>query len=117
MRLDGAVRVPSSRRLRQRYVGLRAMEGRLLAEQRKQSKITFHPDVVEASEDPQIREVVRTQEQLFASRRAAVQADLQATEESIQGQLGLIQAYESMLVNRKNQQSILPKSSITPARW
>ena len=107
IRLDEAVARANFEGARQRYVGLRAMEGRLLAEQRSQSKITFHPDVIEASQDPQIREVVRTQEQLFDSRRAALQADLQSTEESIQGQLGLIQAYEGMLVNRKNQQSLL----------
>lgn len=107
IRLDEAVARANFEGARQRYVGLRAMEGRLLAEQRSQSKITFHPDVIEASQDPQIREVVRTQEQLFDSRRAALQADLQSTEESIQGQLGLIQAYEGMLANRKNQQSLL----------
>ena len=107
IRLDEAVARANFEGARQRYVGLRAMEGRLLAEQRSLSKITFHPDVVEASQDPQIREVVRTQEQLFDSRRAALRADLQSTEESIQGQLGLIQAYEGMLVNRKNQQALL----------
>ena len=107
IRLDEAVARANFEGARQRYVGLRAMEGRLLAEQRNLSKITFHPDVVEASQDPQIREVVRTQEQLFDSRRAALRADLQSTEESIQGQLGLIQAYEGMLVNRKNQQALL----------
>ena len=107
IRLDEAVARANFEGARQRYVGLRAMEGRLLAEQRSQSKIAFHPDVIEASQDPQIREVVRTQEQLFDSRRAALRADLQSTEESIQGQLGLIQAYEGMLVNRKNQQALL----------
>ncbi|MBP6718106.1 MAG: HlyD family type I secretion periplasmic adaptor subunit [Rhodoferax sp.] len=107
IRLDEAVARANFEGARQRYVGLRAMEGRLLAEQRSQSKISFHPDVIEASQDPQIREVVRTQEQLFDSRRAALQADLQSTEESIQGQLALIQAYEGMMVNRKNQQSLL----------
>ncbi len=107
IRLDADVARANFEAARQRYVGLRAMEGRLLAEQRSQSKITFHPDVVEASQDPQVGGMVRTQEQLFGSRRAALQADLQSTEESIQGQQGLIQAYESMLVNRKNQQALL----------
>jgi protease secretion system membrane fusion protein len=88
---------------RQRYVGLRAMEGRLQAEQLGLSKVKFHPDVVQASEDPQIRQMVLTQEQLFSSRRAALQAELQSTEESIQGQKGLIQSYEGMLINRQNQ--------------
>jgi len=107
IRLDEAVARANFEAARQRYVGLRAMEGRLQAEQLGLAKIKFHPDVVQASQDPQIAQVVLTQEQLFASRRAALQADLQSTEESIQGQKGLIQSYEGMLVNRKNQQALL----------
>jgi protease secretion system membrane fusion protein len=83
------------------------MEGRLQAEQLGLSQVKFHPDVVQASEDPQIRQMVLTQEQLFSSRRAALQAELQSTEESIQGQKGLIQSYEGMLINRKNQLALL----------
>lgn len=107
IRLDEDMARANFEAARQRYVGLRAMEGRLLAEQRGLAKVVFHPDVVEASQDLQIREMVRTQEQLFGSRRAALQADLQSTEESIQGQQGLIEAYEGMLVNRKNQQALI----------
>jgi protease secretion system membrane fusion protein len=107
IRLDEALAKANFEAIRQRYVGLRAMESRLLSEQRGLPKITFHPDVVEASKDPQIQQVVFTQEQLFESRRAALRADLQSNEESIQGQKGLIEAYESMLLNRKNQQGLL----------
>lgn len=107
IRLDEAVARANFEAVRQRYIGLRAMEGRLQAEQRGQEKISFHPDVLEASRDPQIQQVVLTQEQLFTSRRAAMRADLQSMEESIQGQQGLIQAYEGMLLNRKNQQALL----------
>ena len=107
IRLDADVARANFEAARQRYVGLRAMEGRLLAEQRNQPKITFHPDVLEVSQDPQMGEMIRTQEQLFSSRRALLQADLQSTEESIQGQKGLIEAYEGMLGNRKNQQALL----------
>ncbi len=107
MRLDEAVARANFQAARQRYVGLRAMQDRLQAEQRGLSKITFHPDVVQASQDPQIQQMVMTQDQLFNSRRAALRADLQSNSESIQGQQGLIQAYESMLVNRKNQQALL----------
>lgn len=107
IRLDDAQARANFEAARQRYVGLRAMEGRLLAEQRSLAKIVFHPDVQQASQDPQIRDVVFTQEQLFGSRRAALKADLQSIEENVQGQQGLIQAYESMLVNRKKQQALL----------
>lgn len=107
MRLDEAVARANFETVRQRYIGLRAMEGRLLAEQSGQAKIAFHPDVLEASQDPQIKQVVLTQEQLFTSRRAALRADLQSIEESILGQGGLIQAYGKMQVNRENQQALL----------
>ena len=107
VRLGEAVARANFESIRQRYLGLRAMEGRLLTEQQGGSKIVFHPDVQASIKDPQIRQVVMTQEQLMASRRASLRADLQSNEESIQGQLGLIQSYESMLVNRKNQQALL----------
>lgn len=107
MRLDEAVARANFETVRQRYIGLRAMEGRLLAEQSGREKIAFHPDVLEASQDPQIKQVVLTQEQLFTSRRAALRADLQSIEESILGQGSLIQAYGKMQVNRENQQALL----------
>ena len=107
LRLDEAVVRANFESIRQRYLGLRAMEGRLLTEQRGGANIVFHPDVQASIKDPQIRQVVMTQEQLMVSRRASLRADLQSNEESIQGQLGLIQAYESMLLNRKNQQALL----------
>ena len=107
VRLGEAVARANFESIRQRYLGLRAMEGRLLTEQQGGAKIVFHPDVQASIKDPQIRQVVMTQEQLMASRRASLRADLQSNEESIQGQLGLIQSYESMLANRKNQQALL----------
>lgn len=107
VRLDEAVARANFEAARQRYVGLRAMQDRLQAEQRALRKIVFHPDVLQAASDPQIREVILTQEQLFGSRRAALQADLQSTRESIEGQQALIQSYQSMLVSRKSQQALL----------
>jgi protease secretion system membrane fusion protein len=107
VRLDEAVARANFEAARQRYVGLRAMEGRLIAEQQGQSKIVFHPDVLEANKSLQISDMLRTQEQLLGSRRASLQAELQSIEESVQGQIGLIQAYDAMLVNRKNQQALL----------
>lgn len=107
MRLDEAVVRANLESARQRYVGLRAMEGRLQAEQRGLSTVTFHPDVVEASRDPMMRPVVLMQEQLFESRRASLRADLQAIEESAQGQEAQIQTYEAMLVNRRRQLALI----------
>ena len=107
IRLDEAAARANFQSVRQRYIGLRAMESRLQAEQRNLPKITFHPDVVTAASDPQIQQVVFNQEQLFQSRKAAQRAELQSIQENILGQEGMITAYNGMLVNRKNQQSLL----------
>jgi protease secretion system membrane fusion protein len=60
IRLDEAAARANFEAARQRYIGL-ARHGRddLSAEQRGQSKIVFHPDVIAASKDPQIRALVR----------------------------------------------------------
>jgi protease secretion system membrane fusion protein len=92
---------------RQRYLGLRVIESRLRAEQAGQAKVAFHSDVLAVANDPQIRQSMMNQEQLFMSRRAALSADLQGMEESIQGQEGLITAYDGMLINRRNQLSLI----------
>ena len=103
IRLDEAVARANYESVRQRYLGLRAMQGRLEAEQAGQSKITFHSDLETASADPLIRQQMLNQEQLFMTRRNLLRSDLQSIEESVQGQQGLLQAYSGMLENRRNQ--------------
>jgi protease secretion system membrane fusion protein len=107
IRLDGAVARANYESARQHYLGVRAMEGRLSAEQAGQAKIEFHPDLLKEKNDPLIKQLIANQEQLFQSRRMALQADLQAIKESIQGQLAAIQGYEGMLQSRKSQLSLL----------
>lgn len=103
IRLDAAVARANHEAVRQRYLGLRAMQGRLEAEQRGASAITFHPDLVEASSDPLIREQMRNQEQLFLTRRSLLRSDLQSIEESIQGQQGLLKSYADIAQGRTSQ--------------
>ena len=107
IKLDDAVAKANFESVRQRYLGLRAMQGRLLAEQAGQTSITFHKDLLAASEDPLIMQQIQNQEQLLLSRKAALRADLQGIEESIQGQRGLSLAYEDMQNNRRNQLALL----------
>ncbi|MBA4112195.1 MAG: secretion protein HlyD [Verminephrobacter sp.] len=107
IRLDEAVARANYEATRQRYLGLRAMQGRLQAEQSGQTKITFHPDLEKAGADPLIRQQMLNQEQLFMTRRNLLRSDLQSIEESIQGQQGLIQAYDGMLVNRRSQLALI----------
>jgi len=107
LRLDEAASRANFEAARQRYIGLRAMQDRLQAEQRGHSSISLHPDVMQAARDPQIQLVVATQQQLFGSRRASLGADLQSMQENIAGQEGMILAYENMSANRKNQLALL----------
>lgn len=107
IRLDEAVARAGYEGVRQRYLGLRAMQGRLLAEQGRSSAVTFHPDLKAAQSDPLIRQQMVTQEQLFRARQEALRADLQGIEESIQGLQAQLQAYESMLASRRSQLALL----------
>lgn len=105
--LDAATARANYESVRQRYLGLRAMQGRLTAEQTDAGAITFHPDLLEAASDPLIRVQIDTQRQLFQSRRAALRAGLQGIEESIHGQEALLQTYEGMLGPRRSQVALL----------
>ena len=105
--LDAASARANYESVRQRYLGFRAMQGRLIAEQTGASKVDFHPDLKAAASDPLIRSQMLTQEQLFQSRRSALRADLQGIEEGVQGQQALLQAYEGMSANRRSQLALL----------
>lgn len=107
IQLDEMVARANYEAVRQRYLGLRAMQGRLLAEQADATAVSFHPDLQQAASDPLIQTQVETQRQLFRSRRAALRADLQGIEEGIQGQQAQLQAYQSMLGNRRSQLALL----------
>jgi len=107
IRLDDATTRANYESVRQHYLTVRAMEGRLSAEQAGLARVVFHPDLQQAGNDPLIKQQMANQEQLFQSRRLSLQADQQAIEESIQGQIASIQGYEGMLQSRKNQLSLL----------
>jgi len=107
LRLDEAVARAGYEAVRQRYLGLRAMQGRLIAEQQSRNRVEFHPDLLEARSDPLIRQQMQTQEQLFRARQESLRADVQSIEESVQGLHAQLQAYESMLASRRSQLALL----------
>ncbi len=112
IRLDDAVARANYESSRQRYLGLRAMEGRLLAEQSGLTAIVFHPDLLKAAEtDPMIRQHVTAQNQLLQSRRASLDASLGAIDESIRGQEALIEGYKGVLASRGNQVASLEREA------
>lgn len=107
LRLDTAVSKANYEAVRQRYLGYRAMQSRLFAEQAGRDAIDFHPDVIGAMSDPLIKQQVSTQQQLIQARRAALSADLQGLEEGIQGLKEQLGSYQNILVQRRNQLALL----------
>ena len=105
--LDSATARSNYESVRQRYLSLRAMQGRLTAEQADKDVITFHPDLLEARSDPLIQIQMQTQSQLLLTRRNSLRATLQGIEESIQSQQGLLTTYEGMLSQRRNQLALI----------
>jgi len=107
LRLDGAVAKANYEAVRQRYLGFRAMQSRLFAEQVGRDLIEFHPDVKTAMNDPLIQVQVTTQQQLLQARRAALAADMQVFEESIQGLKEQLGSNQNILVQRRSQLALL----------
>lgn len=108
IRLDDAYSKANYESIRQHYATIRATEGRLLAEQKGLMTIHFHDDLIKSKEiDPLINNHIEVQSQLLRSRRAALDAELSAIQESILGHQGQIQGYQGMLENRKTQLSLL----------
>lgn len=107
LRLDGAVAKANYEAVRQRYLGFRAMQSRLFAEQLGSAVIDFHPDVKAAMNDALIKQQVSTQQQLIQARRAALAADLQGIEESMQGLKEQLGSYQNILVQRRSQLALL----------
>lgn len=103
VQLDEAVASATYQAIRQRYLSLRAMEARLIAEQQGRRTLVFHPDLQQASTDPQIGSHMATQAQLLRSRQASLQAELRSLEENMVGQQALLQANEVMLGHRRDQ--------------
>ncbi|RZT75571.1 MAG: HlyD family type I secretion periplasmic adaptor subunit [Betaproteobacteria bacterium] len=95
--------------VRQHYLSLRSVEGRLLAEQSGATKISFHEDILKYADDPLVRQQMATQEQLLQSRRLAYEAEQQAMREAIRGQEAQVTGYGGMIESRRNQLRLLEK--------
>jgi len=107
VRLDGASARANFETVRQRYLGYRAMQSRLLAEEAGREAIEFHTDVKAAINDPLILQQVHTQQQLLQARRASLAADLRGIEENILGIKEQFVTYQNILVQRRSQLALL----------
>lgn len=104
--LDDALAKANYESVRQNYLGLRAAESRLLAEQTERRTIEFHPDLVAGAKDPLVRQHMATQTQLFSARRGSLDADLSAARESIAGLEAQVAGLASMIESRKAQAAL-----------
>lgn len=105
-RLNDGVARTNFEAARQHYMGLQAMESRLVAARAFASQINFPSDVL-SSADPMVQEQVANQRSLFASQRAGLDAELSSMKEAILGQRAMIAAYKSNLESRREQYASL----------
>ena len=104
MRLDDAVSRANFESIRQRYLGLSAMQVRLLAEQAGAKTLKFGEDLVAASAaDPFMAAQITNQRQLFQSRRQALAADLAEMDAAMESVVTQRDAAKTMLKQRESQ--------------
>lgn len=70
---------------RVQYFAARATEARLIAERDGKGSIAFPPELEGEKGNPRVAADIRTQKQLFDSRRAAIQSELAILEEQLAG--------------------------------
>ncbi len=103
--LDDATIRASVEGIRQNYLAQRAMESRLLAEASGARSITFHPDLA-GTKDLVAQQHIAVQQQLFASRRAAQDAEIAAARQAVLGLEGQIAGLRQTLASRRTQASL-----------
>ena len=105
--LEPAIARAKFESVRQHYYGVRAMEGRLLAEQKGDEEIRFHPDLLAVMDELLVKQQITTQQQLFHSRREALKATLAAIKTEVAGQEAEMQGLSSVLQQRERQLMLL----------
>jgi protease secretion system membrane fusion protein len=106
--LDGEEAEADFESIRQRYFTLKASESRLLAERAAAQQLEFPEDLRAAGQsDPFAKLAMQSQQSLFASRRAALAAEIAALDEAISGHEASLRGYAGMLASRKTQLAYL----------
>lgn len=106
LRLNDSVARANFEAARQHYMGLQAMESRLIAVQASADEIKFPAEVV-TSTDPMVQQQVANQLSLFASQKAGLQAELAAMREAILGQRSMVDAFKADLETKREQYASL----------
>jgi protease secretion system membrane fusion protein len=107
IRLDASLSKADFEFIRQRYLGLSAVQSRLQAEQKGLVAIEFQKDVLAALTDPLISEQVRNQRMLFESRRQALKAEIKGLEDALDGLTAQRKGSQAVLAERQKQLAII----------
>ncbi|MBU4612091.1 HlyD family type I secretion periplasmic adaptor subunit [Achromobacter sp. GG226] len=101
--------------LRGQYYSLMAVEARLAAERDGQTQITYPKALLDAQSDPRVTQSIGLQNQLFESRRLALQSELDAGAEGVAALRAQITGLQSIVSSRKDQAGFL-KEQLTGMR-
>ncbi len=100
---------------RVQYFTARATEARLIAERDGKASVNFPTSLVSAKSDPRVAQTIDGQNQLFLSRKGALQSELGGLEESIAGLRMQISGLEASSESKREQLSIM-KEQLTNLR-
>ena len=107
VRMNGISADSQAQVTRIQYFTARAVEARLVAERDGKSSVTFPQALESAKADPRVAQTVSLQNQLFSSRRSALQSELAAIDESIAGIKMQVAGTEASRDSKKEQITIL----------
>ena len=107
VRMNGISADSQAQVTRIQYFTARAVEARLVAERDGKSSVTFPHALESAKADPRVAQTVSLQNQLFSSRRSALQSELAAIDESIAGIKMQVAGTEASRDSKKEQITIL----------
>lgn len=106
IQLNSSVARANFEAARQHYMGLQAMESRLIAVQSGAEDIKF-PVEVATSTDPMVQQQVANQLSLFNSQKAGLQAEFAAMREAMLGQKAMVEAFKADLETKQEQYASL----------
>lgn len=89
------------------FLALKATESRLAAESVRAGDISFPPELLSGEHGEAAREYIARERKLFATRRAALAADIQVLEQSVQSAREQEKAYAAQLKGRRTQQELI----------
>ena len=86
---------------------LQLQTARLRAERTGESELELLPELMAASDEPEVMEQLALQRQLLVNRRAALRSELAAVDEGVAGTEALLAGMQSLLRSKQQQKQLL----------